>query len=215
MPTIAGMDVHLGEMYRSARLRITDLVSDVIGDVRVAATPMWDVHDVIAHLSGVADDAVSGNMDGVTTDPWTAAQVERGRGRSIAEMLARWQDHGPMVEGFLSGPNGGRSSAAVIDIHTHECDLLTALDRPISVPVDVLGWLGESLREGFATQIASAGRPPVTVAVSDIELFRSRLGRRTLDEVRAYDWSADPEPYLDHWFVFGVADQGLGERVGR
>jgi hypothetical protein len=51
------------------------------------------------------------------------------------------------------------------------------------------------------------------VEVSDLELFRARLGRRTVDEVCAYGWSADPAPYLDHWFVFGVAERSLGERV--
>jgi hypothetical protein len=207
------MDVDLGAMYRSARLRITDLVSDSVGHVRVAATPLWDVHDVIAHVTGVADDAVSGNMAGVTTDPWTAAQVERGRGRSIAEMLARWHDHGPMVEMVLSSPDGARSAAAVIDLHTHECDLLTALGRPITVPTDVLAWLDDRLRAGFTDAVTAAGLESVSVDAPPIEVFRSRLGRRTLDEVRAYGWSADPEPYLAHWFVFGVAEHPLGERV--
>lgn len=179
----------------------------------VAATPAWDVHDVIAHLSGVADDATAGNMAGAPGEAWTAAQVERGQGRTVAEMIARWNETGPFVEAFLSSPDGMSAAAAVIDLHTHECDLLTALGSPIAVPDEVLGWVASQLRDGFASNVAGAGLPSVEVVTSDLELFRSRLGRRTADETRAYGWSADPTPYLDHWFVFGVAESSLGERI--
>lgn len=207
------MSTDLGSMYRDARRRIADLVDDEMAGLPVAATPAWDVHDVIAHLAGIAEDAVTGNMEGVTTDPWTAAQVERAKGRPIADLLAQWDQHAPAVESVLSSPQGASFGAAVIDIHTHECDLLTALGRPISVPADTLAWLGTVLRSGFASAVATAGLPPVEVTADDVEVFRGRLGRRTREEVLAYGWSVDPEPYLDHWFVFGVADQPLGERV--
>jgi hypothetical protein len=207
------MTLDLGAAYREARLRISALVSDEVGDLPVAATPAWNLHDVVAHVSGVADDAVAGNMAGAPGEAWTAAQVARGVGRSVSEMVAGWHEKGPFVEMFLSSPEGASRSAAVFDIHTHECDLLAALGRPIAVPADVLAWIGESFREGFAAQAREAGLPDVSVDVSDLELFRSRLGRRTADEVRAYGWSADPDPYLEHWFVFGVAERSLGERV--
>ena len=206
------MSLDLGAMYRSARLRIGALVDDDVATVAVPATPLWDVHEVVAHLAGVAEDAVTGNLDGVTTDPWTAAQVERGRGRTIAELVARWNEHGPFVEAFLSSPDGASASRAVIDVHTHECDLLGALGRLVELPEDAVAWIGGALRDDFASAIAAAGLPPVTVDADDLEVLRSRLGRRTGDEVRAYGWSADPGPYLDHWFVFGVAERSLGER---
>jgi uncharacterized protein (TIGR03083 family) len=209
------MSVDLGAMYRGARIRIGEMVSDDVGHLPVAATPDWDVHDVVAHLTGIVDDALSGNMEGAPGDAWTAAQVARGHGRSVAEMVARWHEQAPMVEMMLSSPEGASRSAAVVDIHTHECDLLAALGLPVSVPDDVLAWIGESFRDGFASAAADAGLPPISVDVSDLELFRSRLGRRTIDEVRAYAWSSDPEPYLDHWFIFGRAARSLGEVVAR
>lgn len=207
------MSTDLGSMYRDARRRIADLVDDEMASLPVAATPAWDVHDVIAHLAGIAEDAVTGNMEGVTTDPWTAAQVERAKGRSVADLLAQWSQHAPAVEAVLSSPQGSAVAAAVIDIHTHECDLLSALGRPISVPPDTLAWLGNVLRSGFTDDVAAAGMAPVEVTADDVEVFRSRLGRRTRQEVCSYGWSADPDPYLEHWFVFGVAEQPLGERV--
>ena len=33
----------------------------------------------------------------------------------------------------------------------------------------------------------------------------------TTTEVAAFDWSSDPAPYLDTWFIFGRAEASLGE----
>lgn len=205
------MEIDLGAMYRAARLRISGLVNDEVGGVPVPATPLWDVHDVVAHLAGVTEDVRTGNMDGVTTDPWTAAQVERGRSKTVAELLAMWDEHAHLVEGFLSSPAGPSAFRAVLDIHTHEADLLNALGRPIDLPSEFLDWMTPLLEADFAEAVAGAGLPAVTVAASDLQWFRGRLGRRTVGEVSGYGWSADPALYLDHWFVFGRAVQSLGE----
>ena len=201
----------LGGWYRKARLRIAALVDESVAARPVPATPQWSVHDVIAHLAGICEDAVSGNMHGVTTDPWTAAQVERGRGRSTAELFAVWDEYAPLVEANLSSPTGSRSYTAVIDICTHEADVRQALGMGVEVPVDVLAWAAAILRSTFAAGVAEAGIDAVEVQASDFEWFRGRLGRRTVDEVCAYCWSADPAPYLEHWFVFGRAEHSLGE----
>ncbi len=205
------MDTDLGEMYRAARVRIGALVSDEIGSVPVPATPLWTVHDVVAHLAGVTEDVRTGNMEGVTTDPWTAAQVERGRSKTVAQLLAMWDEYAFLIEGFLSSPDGASAFRAVLDIHTHEADLLNALGRPIDLPDEFLAWMTPLLQSDFAEQVAAAGSAPITVGASDLQWFRGRLGRRTADEVCGYGWSADPAPYLDHWFVFGRAERSLGE----
>lgn len=205
------MAADLGEMYRAARVRIGVLVSDEIGSVPVPATPLWTVHDVVAHLAGVTEDVRTGNMEGVTTDPWTAAQVERGRSKTVADLMAMWDEYAFLIEGFLSSPDGASAFRAVLDIHTHEADLLNALGCPIDLPDEFLTWMTPLLRDGFAEQVAAAGLPAVDVDASDLQWFRGRLGRRTADEVCGYGWSADPAPYLDHWFVFGRAERSLNE----
>lgn len=205
------MSVDLGEMYRAARLRIGALVSDEVGALPVPATPLWNVHDVMAHLAGVTEDVRTGNMEGVTTDPWTAAQVERGRSKTVAELVAMWDEYAHLIEGFLSSPDGPSAFRAVLDVHTHEADLLNALGRPVDLPAAFLTWMTPLLQADFAEQVAAAGLPPVSVAASDLQWFRGRLGRRTVAEVCSYGWSADPAPFLDHWFVFGRAERSLGE----
>jgi uncharacterized protein (TIGR03083 family) len=208
------MSTDLGGMYRSARLRISDLVGEDVADVDVPATPGWDVHDVVAHLTGVAQDAIGGNMDGAPGPAWTGAHVERGRGRAVADILASWAEAGPQLEAFLSSPQGEHASAAVVDVHCHEADLRAALGAPPVAPQEFVDWVGPVLRGSFDDAVARQGLSPVEVAITPYELFRSRLGRRTRDEVRAYAWSSNPEPYLDTWFVFGPAERSIGERAG-
>ncbi len=207
------MTIDLGETYKAARERITQLVAgdDVDPTLPVPATPDWSVHCVIAHLSGIAADASTGNMEGAPGEAWTAAQVARGAGRTLAELIAGWEQTGPLIEGFLSSPAGEAASAAVMDIHTHEADLRHAMGLPAAVPAEFLEWAAPSLRNGFAEAVTAAGLPPVEVAASDFEWFRARLGRRTVAEMNAYTWSADAAPYLDAFFVFGRARSSLGE----
>ena len=207
------MTIDLGEAYGAARNRISQLVAQdgVDPTLRVAATPDWTVHCVIAHVSGIATDASTGNMEGAPGEAWTAAQVARGAGRTLGEMVAEWEQTGPLIEGFLSSPAGETASAAVMDVHTHEADLRLALGLPVAVPAEFLAWAGPSLRDGFALAVAEAGLPAVEVTASDFEWFRGRLGRRTAEEVAAYGWSSDSAPYLETFFVFGRAETPLGE----
>jgi len=208
------MTIDLGDAYRTARERISQLVAgdDVDPALLVAATPEWNVQCVIAHLSGIANDASTGNMEGAPGEAWTAAQIARGAGRTIAEMVAEWEQTGPFMESFLSSPAGSAASAAVMDIHTHEADVRLALGLPVAVPAEFLAWAAPAMRNGFAEAVAEAGLPPVELEASDFEWFRARLGRRTVAEVTAYTWSADPTPYIDAFFIFGRADRPLGER---
>ena len=81
------MIVDLGVLYGAARRRISALVAapGLDDGAVVPATPEWTVHDVIAHLSGIAVDGTTGNMEGAPGDAWTAAQVARNVGRPIAD----------------------------------------------------------------------------------------------------------------------------------
>ncbi len=204
------MAIDLGDMYRAARVRVAELASSAPADHAVPATPAWCVHDVVAHLAGVMSDVVSGNMEGAATAPWTAAQVERGRGKSVSEIIDEWAADASSFESFLSSPAGTKAGSAVVDVHAHETDVRTALGLAPEIPDAVLAWTAGRLREGFDAQVATVGLPPVTIDVADFELFRGRLGRRTRDEVSAFGWSADPAPYLDTFFLFGPTEHPVG-----
>lgn len=207
--------VDLGALYSAARQRITALVTVDGVDLKtiVPSTPAWRVRDVVAHLAGVTVDAIGGNMEGAPGEAWTAAQVARGRDRDLTDLLADWEKFGAMLAGLLSSPAGTPASAAVIDVHTHEADVRHALGLPFEMPSDFLGWSMKRVRDGFHASVSEAGLPPVTLNVGDAEMFRARLGRRTSAEVSAYDWSADPAPYLDTFFIFGPTERSIGEHL--
>jgi uncharacterized protein (TIGR03083 family) len=200
----------LGAFYRVSRLSVAELVDASTADKSVAATPEWTMHDVVAHLSGVMNDILTGNMEGAATKPWTAAQVDRGRDKPVAQIVDEWAEQAAGFEQFLSSPDGANASAAVMDVSCHETDLRTALGLAPSLSDEQVAWVGTSMREGFDAQVAEAGLPAVTIEVDDFEMFRGRLGRRTRDQVMAFGWSADPAPYLDTFFLFGPTEHPVG-----
>ena len=81
----------------------------------VPCCPGWTVRDVLSHVAGIPDDVLAGRLDGVATDPWTAAQVERNRDLAVADLLARWNDQTPgfaaAMQSMHAGPTADRSAS--------------------------------------------------------------------------------------------------------
>lgn len=227
------MDVDLGLLYGKARERITGLVLEA-GPSRwndvVPAAPDWQVHDVVGHLRGVVEDALSGNMAGAPGDAWTAAQVERNRLKDVRVLLDEWTTDAPAFEGFLSSA-GVMGAAGVIDVHTHEQDLRGALGEPATLPDDFARWALAVLVEGRAQAVAEAGLPalravthegdelgaadaPSVLRSSRFELFRTLLGRRSAAQVAALIDAAggvEADAYVGALCVFGPRTEPLVE----
>jgi uncharacterized protein (TIGR03083 family) len=198
----------VGTAYRGVRLRVDELVATADADAleRISpATPEWTVHDVLAHLVGVATDIVAGNLEGVGTDPWAAAQVERSRARSCAELVAEWDEHGPAVEEMAE--RFGRAAGQLLsDAATHEHDIRGALGAPgardadaITLSVAFVGLtLGEQLdaadvgalvvEHSGTTETFGSRTPVASLRIDDFELVRALTGRRSLGQIAAYDW---------------------------
>ena len=215
----------LGRAYRDLRVRVIELLRDVGPDVattRSPACPEWTVKDLVAHLTGECQDILDGNLDGVGTDPWTAAQVERLVNQDLAALLDDWEARGPGIDVIMPFFPGDAAAQLLFDVSSHEQDIRGAIDRPggrdASSVLLGLGFLLRSLdaaiRAGSwpSLQIDAGahqwvlGEPPVrTRLVTDpFTLLRSFGGRRSLDQIRALDWSGDPEPYLAVFAGFPV-----------
>jgi uncharacterized protein (TIGR03083 family) len=218
-------DVDIGSLYRAARGRITDLVAGLPDETCaqvVPATPAWTVHDVVAHLSGIVDDALHGRMEGAPGDEWTARQVQARRDVPVAALLAAWSERAPLVEASPTLP-----LPLVADVTTHEQDLRGALGRPGARDNEGIAWAFPQLVEGFVGKVTLADLPairvvtdagtwgddaaPVTLETSRFELYRAFFGRRSLPQIRSLGWSADPEPYLEHVVIFSPATVDLVE----
>jgi len=215
--------------YSELRTRVTSLVGDVDpADLErpAAATPGWRVRDVLAHLVGVSDDIVSDRRDGIASDEWTGAQVDRRRDIPITELIADWERFGPGFEELLAAGPAELTGQALFDAATHEHDLRQAVARPGARASTAMqqGWdwfVDARTRMGapairFVTErsddIAGVGDPRVTVRALYFELFRATTGRRTAAEMERYEWepAADVEIILAAPF-FTIRTESLGE----
>lgn len=212
----------VGEAYAGCRRRVSELVRPLAPEqasMVVPACPEWTVHDVVAHLAGVVDDALAGRLDGVATDAWTAAQVEARRQRSIGEIITEWAATAPTFESVLDGI-GPRGRQAVLDAVTHEHDVRGALAAGgardadavsigVSFVAPVLVTTAAELGVTLRVEVAGGshyGAPPASAGAvlrgEAWELMRAMTGRRSAGQLRRLDWERFDERMLAA-FEFG------------
>lgn len=215
----------LSDLYRGTRLRLTDLVAarpETTGEP-VPATPGWSVHDVVAHLTGVAEDLASGwRPTGGPTDEWTAGHVARGKDVPTVQLLEKWANLSPGLERRL---DEAPVWPVVIDAGSHEHDVRAAIGDTEARDSDLVTICAAVLLKGLQVpqpltvktehrQVRvgpEADDTPVTLTTTTFEVFRWRLGRRSRRQLAAMDWSSDPGQYLDHLCVFGPAESDIIE----
>lgn len=203
--------------YHETRERITELLRELDeadAERPVPACPAWTVRNLAAHLVGVTVDILAGNIADAGTDPWTDAQVSARRTRTLAELADEWDDAGPQVEAALAG--GLLPAQAVFDQVTHEHDLRHAVGRPGAQDHDAVPIGLTFLRDAWPYVMGTAEKadvpplrvvagdaelvagtdPAVTLELSPFEALRALTGRRSLDQIRLYDWGTDPAPWL-------------------
>jgi uncharacterized protein (TIGR03083 family) len=213
-------------IYQSARRRVAELARNGDADAPVPTCPGWTVKDVVAHLSGSLGAYIAGGLEGASSPSWGDNQVKERRGLSVEECLAEWeksaQEAGELFESRLG-------VVAVADVLAHEHDIRTALDRPgqrdgegVLASVELaLGFIEQKIQaselpalrietEDIAKEIGD-GEPAGTLRTSTFELWRSLHGRRSAAQVRALDWSVDPEPWVGVMFLFGPAETDIHE----
>jgi uncharacterized protein (TIGR03083 family) len=224
----------LGSAYRDTRLRITELVGapGVDPSMLVPATPEWTVKDVVAHLAGVCADILAGNLEGIASDPWTAAQVEARRDKDLAECLEEWAGASAEIEPIVVIFPGRSGHQFVMDAFTHEHDLRNALGKPgeressaaaIALDFAIGSWLHYGVKPlglpalvveaGDRSFTAGEGEPVAVLRGARFEITRAVTGRRSVEQIKSLDWSGDPEPYLASftWGPFRPAASDLAE----
>jgi uncharacterized protein (TIGR03083 family) len=204
----------LGDLHRRIRLDLTELLRrrgpEEISDLPVPACPAWNVHDTVAHLAGVGADILAGNLEGVASDPWTAVQVDARRERSLDELLDELAANDPQVE-EISHLFGAAEAQWVMDCLTHSFDLRGALGEPVDRDHPALGdsmafitggyWLVNSerpvaaFRDGDLAWAPDAGAVATATAPA-FELLRGLSGRRSEDQLRAWQWDGDLDAVL-------------------
>jgi uncharacterized protein (TIGR03083 family) len=218
--------------YRDSRTGVQELVRDLDRatlDKQVPACPDWTVKDLVAHLCGVASDSIGGNVSDLGGAEWTASQVTARKDRSVAELIEEWTKLGEQIEAGLDDLHPTLASALIGDAVTHEHDLRGAIGEPgardsegvvISTSFYARNF-GKRLKDaGLPTLIVQGGEhewtagreePIGTVRAPLFEMLRGLTGRRTLDEVKGFDWSIEAAPYLDIFSMYPVTQTSHNE----
>ena len=181
-----------GHLYRDHVDALDALASDLTDQqlaTVVPATPEWTVHEVLAHVAGVAHDAVTGRMDGAPGSEWTGRHVSERRERPVAELLTELRAHqDAVVEMVADNPR----PAFVWNLVVHHADLHEALGLPM---------MPERLWEPVADAVAPMA-PGLAEAVTPYELFRAVFSRRSRSQMRAWGTGLSDEE-LDAACLFG------------
>ena len=220
-------------VYEDTRLRLDGLIRSLSDEdlaTSVPAAPDWSVKDLLAHFVGVAEDVSKGNIEGTGSEPWTQAQVERGRSRTVEDLLAQWEE---LAQGISQGINFMPRTAASLligDLITHEHDLRGAVNRPggrdstgVEVSLDAYAFRFRRkveqagldpilISDGTKEWRSGEGEPAATVTGDSFELLRSLTGRRTPAEIQAnLTWTGDSSTYLPYISYYGIPETSLGE----
>jgi len=203
-------DIDQGTIYRGIRVRITALVRELPEqtlDCLAPATPEWRVRDLVAHLAGSTADIVAGNLADVASDDWTGAHVEARRNTLIGDVLDEWARCSAIVEPMIAKFDPLTRAMLLTDAVTHEHDLRGALGVPgerESVAIayafrGVTGGIGRQRGDTGALRVlheageivVGTGEPTATVQTTRFEVVRASVGRRSYDQIAAWNWEGD------------------------
>ena len=199
------------DVYRQVRERVSALATaadDAALDRDCPATPGWRVRDVVAHLGGATADIVAGNLDGVASDAWTQAQVDARVDWSIAEVLEEWARCSEVVEPLIPSIDPLMQTMLLADAVTHEHDVRCGLDAPGARESDGVALAFGRLAPALGAQRRAAGplriehedgvvvvggdaEPTATLRATRFDVLRGAFGRRSLDQIAAWDWTGD------------------------
>jgi uncharacterized protein (TIGR03083 family) len=197
--------------YEVTRGRIAEVVAGAVPEVAVPACPGWRLHDVLAHLVGLAEGVASGSRPGADRQAWLdELRIER-RAAPVEELLRRWEAAVPELAPIIDEGAPG----LFVDVVVREHDLRAALGVPGSRGVPEvravvqlqLEALGELLKgRGLGALVIDAGpvtwtshfaRRGCTLRADPWEASRLLASRRTAEELRDLVVVGDVEPYAE------------------
>jgi hypothetical protein len=219
--------------YRDTCARLLELgrtLGEEQGRMTVPATPEWTVKDAYSHLAGAAADLLAGNLEGVTTDPWTEAQVLARRDMNLTEVLDEMESLGEAMESVIESFGDAMDIRLFIDQWTHEQDIRATVGVAGGVDSPIVAKASPGMAEGWTRRVAKAGLAPLVVeldgeihavdgeeatavrlAVDGYEAMRVGLGRRSRAQLSRLQWSGtgDPSPYFELLVFFSIADRDV------
>lgn len=154
----------------------------------------------------------------------------------LDEILKEWEEASPSVEAMIRGetpwPAGSPPLVEWVvttDVAVHHHDLRGAVKRSgdrdslatgLSLRSYVegmrfrsaaLGLPAFQIQAGAREWLIGNGEPVATVRADPFELARAASGRRSPEQIRAFGWDGDPEPFLRLFYPYGMRSDALVE----
>lgn len=220
------------EIYAASFEHVCELARNASEEqlaTRVPACPEWTVKELVAHVTGVAADSMAANVSELGQPGWTQAQVDARKDLPIEDILAEWTGITEQITAALDDLHPTLASALISDLVTHELDMRGALGNKEGRHGEGVATAASFYARNFGKRLKDAGLPTLTVEAGPhqwvagreepvgsvkaplFDLLRGLTGRRTLDEVKSFDWSVDPAPYLELFPMYPVTPEPLNE----
>ena len=176
------------DAYSELRTRVSDLMRSITSEQAqtiVPNCPQWTVKDCLAHMIGVPEDVINGQMDGVATDAWTDRQVQRHAKDSVEDLLAIWDANAPMFGKILPNIPQPIISQFMFYQTIHEHDIRHALSTPAARDSSAIA-VAEGFLRNFVSRNADIEVSELAnTSITGFEFVRSLSGRRTFYQISA------------------------------
>jgi len=172
--------------YDELRARVTGLMQSISTEQAqtvVPHCPQWTVKDCLAHMIGVPEDVINGQMDGVATDAWTDRQVQRHAQDSVEDLLAIWETNASVFATILPHIPQPVLSQFMFDQTTHEHDIRRAVSQPGSRDTLAVAVAEGFIRNSLAQQSDPAIAQLANHKLTGFEYLRSLSGRRSRSQI--------------------------------
>ena len=145
--------------------------------------PQWTVKDCLAHMVGVPEDVINGQMEGVASEAWTNRQVQRHTNDSVDDLLAIWENNAPVFAKILPNIPQPVISQFMFDQTTHEHDIRKAVGQPGGRDTLAVAVAEGFIRNSLAQQNDPAIAQLAAHKLTGFEYLRSLSGRRSRSQI--------------------------------
>ena len=202
------------DSYSELRTRVADLMRSITSEqaqLVVPHCPQWTVKDCLAHMVGVPEDVINGQMDGVATEAWTDRQVQRHTNDSVDDLLAVWETNAPVFAKILPNIPQPVLSQFMFDQTTHEHDIRKAVGQPgardtLAVAV-AEGFIRNSLAQHTDPAIAQLAAHKLT----GFEFLRTFSGRRSRAQILQNGFDLELVEKFIHGLPFDIPESDVSD----
>ena len=174
------------EAYTELRARVTEMMQSLTleqAQAIVPHCPQWTVKDCFAHMVGIPEDVINGQMEGVASEAWTNRQVQRHAQDSVADLLAVWESNAAVFAKILPNIPQPVISQFMFDQTTHEHDIRRAVSQPGSRDTLAVAVAEGFIRNSLAQQSDPAIAQLANHKLTGFEYLRSLSGRRSRAQI--------------------------------